>query len=160
LLTNIHSIIRAYSQNIPIINLKIQNIFKKRSLRLMPNWQPNWNNVYWDWNAAKAASNALRKTADRLESLTQERLKVAREAQNEWRGRYREEFDRELQRLLDDSAKLAAMMRDAAARIDRASARAWEEQKHRERERARWYREKEEEERRHREEEERKRCAR
>jgi len=126
----------------------------------MPNWQPNWNNVCWDWHAAKAASHALRNMANRLEILTQERLAVAREAQREWRGRYREEFDQKLQILLKDSANLAARMRDAAARIDQASARAWEEQKNRERERERWYREKEEEERRRREEEERRRHGR
>ncbi|MEM4202929.1 MAG: hypothetical protein QXS54_02550 [Candidatus Methanomethylicaceae archaeon] len=123
----------------------------------MPNWQPNWNNVRWDWGAANAASTALRRAADKLDAFAYERARMAAEAQREWRGRYRQEFDEQLRALLTRSATLAAEMRHAAARIDQASVRAWEEQRHRERERERWRREKEEEDRRRREEEERKR---
>lgn len=123
----------------------------------MPNWQPNWNNVRWDWGAANAASAALRRSADKLDTFAHERSRVAGDAQREWRGRYRQEFDQQLQAMLNRSANLAAEMRHAAGRIDQASSRAWEEQRHRERERERWHREKREEERRREEEERRRR---
>lgn len=123
----------------------------------MPNWQPNWNNVRWDWGAANAASAALRRSADKLDMFAHERSQVAGAAQREWRGRYRLEFDQQLQAMLSRSSNLAAEMRHAAGRIDQASTRAWDEQRHRERERERWRREKDEEDRRRREEEERRR---
>lgn len=123
----------------------------------MPNWQPNWNNVRWDWGAANEAASALRHAADRLDGTASERTGLARNAQAEWRGRYREQFDVELARILRRAHDLANECRDAAGRIAQASQRAWEEQKHRERERERWRREKEEEDRRRREEEERRR---
>jgi hypothetical protein len=123
----------------------------------MPNWQPNWNNVRWDWGAANAASSALRHNAVRLDTTAHQRGLVAGEAQAQWRGRYRSEFDVALQGMLQGAYGLAAEMRDAASRIDRASQRAYDEQRHRERERERWRREKEEEDRRRREEEARKR---
>ena len=116
----------------------------------MPNWQPNWNNVRWDWGAADEAVNALRRAADFLDSSVLERTSVAREAQQEWRGRFREQFDLELGRIVARARDLAAQFREAAGRIASASQRAYEEQRHREAERARWQREKEEEERRRR----------
>ena len=116
----------------------------------MPNWQPNWNNVHWDWGAADEAVNALRRAADLLDRSVQERLSVAREAQQEWRGRYRDQFDEELARIVARARDLAAQFREAAGRIAAASQRAYEEQRHREAERDRWRREKEEEERRRR----------
>ena len=113
----------------------------------MPNWQPNWNNVHWDWGAADEAVNALRRAADLLDRSVQERLSVAREAQREWRGRYREQFDEDLARIVARARVLAAQFRDAAGRIAAASQRAYEEQRHRQAEWERWEREREEEER-------------
>jgi len=121
----------------------------------MPNWQPNWNDVQWDWGAAEEAIRALRSSADLLDSTSRERARLAEEAQAQWRGRYRKEFDSEFERIQRRSRDLAAQIRDSADRIASASHRAWEEQRHREAERQRWQREREDEERRAREERER-----
>lgn len=116
----------------------------------MPNWSPNWNRVQWNWDVASEAAGSLRRAADKLDSYAHERRQVAADAQQEWRGRYREEFDHRLQRMLAQSRDLAAQMRDAANRVDHASSRAWSEQQHRWREQERWRREKREEEERER----------
>ena len=124
----------------------------------MPNWQPNWNNVSWKWDAARAAASELRRTADRLDQTAHERQQVAAEAQLEWRGRFREEFDERLRDLLSRARSMAAEFRDVANRIDSASNRTYYEQRRRESERRRWQQEKREEEereRRRREEERR-----
>ena len=42
----------------------------------MPNWQPNWNNVVWDWGAANEAIAALHRAAGRLEESVGERQRV------------------------------------------------------------------------------------
>jgi hypothetical protein len=125
----------------------------------MPNWQPNWNDVNWNWAAANAAADALRRAAARLEDATTRRSLAAYAAQGEWRGNHRLKFDSDLQKDLQGFSGLAAEMRLAAARIDAASAQARAEQNHRESERERWRREKADEERRERErqEEERRR---
>lgn len=119
----------------------------------MPNWQPNWDDVRWNWGAASEAAAALRSAAGKLEATLADRLRYAASAQREWRGRYRDEFDVALDRMARRARDLAAHFRDAADRIASASARAREEQRHREHERERWHREKEDEERRRRERE-------
>lgn len=121
----------------------------------MPNWQPNWSNVVWDWGAANEAIAALHRAAGRLEESVGERQRVASEAQAEWRGRYREEFDVDLADLVRKAQSLAAEFRATANRIAAASEAARSEQSHREHERERWHREKRDEERREREERER-----
>ncbi len=123
----------------------------------MPSWTPNWNNVRWNWSAADAAIAALRRMADLLDETANERMRVAGEAQAEWRGLHRERFDGELAQILRRARDLASECRAAANRIASASQRAREEQRHRERERERWRREKAEEDRRRREEENRRR---
>jgi len=114
----------------------------------MPNWNPNWANVRWNYHLADSAASALRSAADKLDSFSFERQRVAAEAQQEWRGIYRNEFDQTLRMMQNQSRSLADQMRDKAAEIGRASGRAWEEQKRRERDRERWWREKREEDRR------------
>jgi uncharacterized protein YukE len=123
----------------------------------MPNWNPNWNDVRWNWSAADDARAALCHAADTLDSTANERSRAAAEAQAEWRGLHRDRFDVELAQMLRRGHDLANEYREAASRIARASQRAWEEQKHRERERERWRREKEEEDRRREEEARRRR---
>lgn len=113
----------------------------------MPNWQPNWQDVRWDWGAAQQASTALRCMADLLDQTASEKRKLAEEAVREWRGRFRVEFDEHLARMLSDSRNLAALCREIASRIDAASQWAREEQNRRLAERARWRRELEEERR-------------
>ncbi|MCB9120424.1 MAG: hypothetical protein M9936_02485 [Caldilinea sp.] len=121
----------------------------------MPNWQPNWSDVIWNWGAASAASHELRRMADRLDESAQERRQLASAAQAEWRGRFRDEFDGDLAHMVGEAQNIAAELRAAAGQIDNASDRARAEQQHRERERERWRREKREEERREREARER-----
>lgn len=111
----------------------------------MPNWQPNWNNVAWNWGAADAACDALRRAADRLEKTAHERLSAASCAQREWRGRYREQFDEQLAAMVAEARRLADECRQAAARVARASQAARDEQNRREADRRRWWDQKREE---------------
>jgi len=111
----------------------------------MPNWQPNWHDVRWNWDAAGAAARELRQTAERLEVSLVQRLAAAELASKEWRGPHRVKFDNDLDDLVRRGRRLAEDMRDGACRIDSASRRAYEEQCHRERERERWRREEREE---------------
>lgn len=113
----------------------------------MPNWQPNWNNVVWNWGAANDAVSALRRAAGLLEQTGSERRRKAQAATDEWRGFFRSEFDGDLGRMLSRAHDLAEEYLAAADRIAGASDRAHREQKRREAERARWQREKEAEER-------------
>lgn len=122
----------------------------------MPNWQPNWADVRWDWGASDAAGAALRRMADLLDGTAHEREQAARQAQAEWRGVYRDRFDTELAQMLSRAHGLANDCRDAAGRVARAAQQAYAEQQHREQERERWRREKAEEDRRRKEGERRK----
>ena len=121
----------------------------------MPSWQPNWNDVHWDYGAAREAAAALRRAADLIEGMTADRRHAAAAAQADWQGRHRERFDGELDRMVSQAHDLAHECRLAADRIDRATDRARDEQHHRERERERWRQEKQEEERRERERQQR-----
>jgi uncharacterized protein YukE len=113
----------------------------------MPNWNPNWNNVIWDYGDANGAANELRRGANLLDETAARRKRAADVAQQEWRGRKREQFDRDLGEMLRRARELADQMRSRAQAIDDASQRVREEQRHRQRERERWYEEKKEEDR-------------
>jgi len=113
----------------------------------MPNWEPNWQDVRWDHGAAQDAISALRRVADLLDQTAAERARVAQDATAQWRGRYREEFDEHLERMLRRAHDLARECREASNRIAQADQGAYEEQKRRERERERWRAEKEAEDR-------------
>ena len=119
----------------------------------MPNWQPNLDDVSWRFERADEAVAALRHAASELEATLGDRMRVARDAQREWRGAYRREFNGALSRIARRALGLAARYRETALGIRAASARAREEQRHREHERERWHREREDEERRRRERE-------
>lgn len=121
----------------------------------MPNWQPNRSDVVWDWGAANDAANELERAAGLLDELTARRRRVADTACEEWRGRYRDEFDRDLDEMLRRAAELADQMRRKAREIRGAADRARDQQNFRVSERNRWESERREEERREREERER-----
>lgn len=113
----------------------------------MPSWEPNWDDVRWDHGAAQGAISALRQAADLLDGTADERARVARDATEQWRGRYREEFDDHLKQMLTRAHDLARQFRDKSDEIARADQGAYEEQRQRERDRERWRQEKEDEER-------------
>jgi membrane-bound lytic murein transglycosylase len=113
----------------------------------MPNWEPNWHDVKWDHGAAAEAAHALESAAASLDESAHRRRQVADQAREEWRGRKREEFDMQLDKMLRRAAELAAEFRAKASEICRADQRAFEEQRRRELERERWRHEKEMEER-------------
>jgi hypothetical protein len=113
----------------------------------MPNWEPNRQDVHWDFSAADEAAAALRRVANILQETAAQREQQAREATAEWQGRYREEFDVHLTKMLRRARELAMEYRDAANKILSASQRAYDEQKRREQERQRWELEKKDEER-------------
>lgn len=122
----------------------------------MPNWQPIWDDVKWDWGAANNAIQALRRSADLMENTARQRMGVAGQAKTEWRGRFRLEFDDKLRHMDHRAYVIASELRALAGRIASASEAARAEQSRREHDRARWYHEKEEEERRERERERKK----
>jgi len=113
----------------------------------MPDWEPNWQDVRWDHGAAGDAMSALRHAADLLDQTAAERARAAQDATEQWRGRYREEFDEHLERMLRRAQDLARECRDASNNIARSDQRACEEQRRREGERERWRAEKEAEDR-------------
>lgn len=108
----------------------------------MPNWQPNWEDVRWNYAAAGRAAGELDRVADQLDAGSSARMQVADLATAEWRGSYRVRFDQQLTATLREAWWQAGELRDAAARIRRASQWARDEQARRERDRERWRREK------------------
>ena len=102
----------------------------------MPNWSPNWNDVRWNWGAADAAASALRNAAGMLDATADERAGVARDAQVEWRGLFRDRFDAELAEILGRGQPWPTSVAPAADRVASASNRAIEEQRQRRRDRA------------------------
>ena len=94
----------------------------------MPDWQPNWTDVRFDFARADAAISALRSTADLLDRQTDARVRLAADAQREWRGRARDTFDVELARIVRQAADLAAALRSSARSIEAAAHEARLEQ--------------------------------
>ena len=115
----------------------------------MPSWQPNWQDVHWNYAAAERAAGELDRAAEELESTSQARRQAADTAAAEWRGTYYGRFDQQTTEALRGAWWQAGEFRDAAARIRRATQWARDEQARRERERERWRREKADEDARH-----------
>lgn len=107
----------------------------------MPSWTPDWTNVQFDHAKAQRAADELRRCATMLDDQTDHRVRLARIAQNEWRGRSRERFDDELARITTRAAWLVASLRALAADIERSADIARVDQHRRERDRARWHEE-------------------
>lgn len=112
----------------------------------MPNWQPNWEDVYWNYAAADYAAGQLHRAADHLDSTASAVRQSADTATAEWCGVYRRRFDGQNTDDLRSSWSRAGEYREMAARIRRASQWARDEQARREHERERWRREKADEE--------------
>jgi hypothetical protein len=108
----------------------------------VPNWQPNWQDVRWDWAAADRAASELERAAEELDRTSTARGQAAERATADWRGAYRAQFDAHLSATLGMAWHLAGEFRDAAGRIRQASLRASDEQASRVRARDRWRQEK------------------
>jgi|CXWK01.1.fsa_nt_gi hypothetical protein len=102
---------------------------------------PNWNDVRWNSGVARQAEWSLRDRARLLDETIDLRMQLADRARREWRGPYRDEFDRKLNHMVSRGRQLAQEMRAKADEIRRATARAEAEQRRREEERRRWERE-------------------
>jgi len=108
----------------------------------VPNWQPNWQDVRWDWAAADRAATELTRAADDLDRTSSARNQAADRATADWFGAYRAQFDGQLSATLGMGWHLAGLLREAAVRVRQASFRASEEQLSRVRARQRWHDEK------------------
>ena len=104
----------------------------------MPNWQPNWQDVRWDWAAAEHAASELDRAAEALDRTSAARSQSASTATEDWFGAYRAQFDGLLSGAQSIAWQMAGNFREAASRIRQASLRATEEQNSRERARQRW----------------------
>jgi len=108
----------------------------------VPNWQPNWQDVRWDFAAAERAASELDRAADQLDRTSAVRRQASERATAQWFGVYRAQFDVLVAGTLSTAHFLAGAFRDAALRIRRASVQAWDEQQRRIADRNRWRAEK------------------
>ena len=111
----------------------------------MPSWQPNWQDVHWNYADAERAAGELDRAAEEFDSTSDAQRPAAGTASPEWRGSYRRRFDQQLGEAQRTAWWEAGELRELAARIRRATQAARDEQARRERERERWRREKAEE---------------
>jgi hypothetical protein len=89
--------------------------------------------VRWNHTDADAAVRALRAAARMLRTTRGDRQRAAQDATEEWRGKYRDEFDQYLRWVLYRAENLAGRYEDAARSIVNASEEARKEQARRER---------------------------
>ena len=86
----------------------------------MPNWQPNWEDVRWNYAAADRAAAELDHAAGELEPTSDARRQVADASAAEWRGTYRRRFDQQLTETLRaawwQAGEFATLPRVSAAR--------------------------------------------
>ena len=111
----------------------------------MPNWQPDWQDVRWNYADAERAAGELDRAAEEFDSTSDAQRQAAGSASPEWRGSYRRRFDEQLSQAQRTAWWEAGELRELAARIRRATQAARDEQARRERERERWRLEKAEE---------------
>ena len=111
----------------------------------MPNWQPNWVDVQFDYQAAYEAISSCYGCIAFLESRGEALGPPTQRATREWRGRHRDEFEVQharLERIAQDLiAQLRAIIRSTQLEIEAAQA----EQHRRVAERLRWEQEEREE---------------
>lgn len=104
----------------------------------MPNWQPNWADVQFDYQAAYEAISTCYGCIAFLESRHQALDPAKERATREWRGRHRDEFDADalrLERVADDVVnQLHASVRVIQGDVWAAQT----EQRFRESDRVRW----------------------
>jgi hypothetical protein len=111
----------------------------------MPNWQPNWEDVRWNWGASDQARDALYRMAGWLDGAADHRQRLAEETLAQWEGGRAREFADRARWAVANLHTLADRCRRNASALDRASQAAREDQARRQAERARWYAERAEE---------------
>lgn len=111
----------------------------------MPSWQPNWDNVIFDYAAAEDAALECDSCARFIEDRHAVLDPAIEEARREWRGAHRERFDEDLLMLDREADLLAADLRLTAARIRASAEAARLEQRSRELAREQWNAEKQRE---------------
>ena len=104
----------------------------------MPNWQPNWSDVTFDYQAAYSAIANCYGCVACMESRAHGIVPVRAQAVREWRGRYRAEFDVESSRLDRIGVDVVAQLHAAAHGIQLEIEAAEAEQRFRVAERGRW----------------------
>jgi len=111
----------------------------------MPSWEPNWEDVRWNWATSDATRGALMRMAQWLDDDASYRQQQAHALLVQWEGRKAREFDEMFKRAVGELRAMAERCRHGARSIERAASAAREEQARREAERTRWYAERAEE---------------
>ncbi len=107
----------------------------------MPAWQPNWNDVEFDFTGAEAAIAECRLAREVLETRDAVLAGPLVSARDQWRGAKRVEFDESEEALQRDVARLIEELRLAEQGLYADIARAHNEQAIRVRARAHWHEE-------------------
>jgi hypothetical protein len=100
---------------------------------------PECDDVTFDHSAVEGAAAACDATALRLRSGTGERRALSAAATEQWRGRFRSDFDAAEPLLVARADHLEAELRRLAAALRSAATAATKEQHRRETERAEWH---------------------
>lgn len=111
----------------------------------MPSWQPIWEDVSFDFVAAEDAIAECHSCARYLDERSAVLGPPIQAAREQWRGRFRNEFDDEIAELEREAASAAAELRFVAAQIQGDCVEAREEQRRREAMRQQWWVEKHQE---------------
>ena len=104
----------------------------------MPALPPGLEPIPLDESVAVAAIDACRRVATAVDVAAESRHAAAVEAQREWRGPARDDFDVRLARVQGEAVDLAADLRASAGAISRAVEDIRAENVRRAAERARW----------------------
>lgn len=113
----------------------LQYVLIRRTVRRRCNGDDmaDLDDVQFDYAGAAELAAALRSTARVVDHQAGERERIGAQAQQEWRGAYRERFDKWLVARVRDGRSIADALRRLANQLDQAAADARAEQKRRER---------------------------
>jgi uncharacterized protein YukE len=112
-------------------------------LPLVPNWQPDWEDVQFQHGAASEAAAACRRAAHELDTVatTFARARRTLETEGQWQGNARDDFDTEASEIPGEISDTRDALNRLAGQLADASAAAHAEQAGREAQRQRWYNE-------------------
>jgi uncharacterized protein YukE len=113
----------------------------------MPGWNPNWQDVRFNYAAAAEYVETCRTTANGMEMWQKGRDRNARTARRDWGGPHRDTFDHERREINRQTEQLIDELRQSERSVRRAAEAARGEQLQREWDRSRWNREAEAERR-------------